>query len=138
MVKKSTNPVLEIFSVFNEAKGRQEMKMNYAVAGKTKTTTVLKSFTSVVDGAKHVLRDSDLADQKRVEAHARALAESYIFQAENTPKWTAEQKAEASAKAKADYAALSDDEKARRKELAKANATKQFGLSEVPSWMTTK
>ena len=138
MAKKSTNPVLDIFSVFNEAKGRQEIKMTYAVAGKTKTTTLLKSFTSKVDGAKHVLRDSDFLDQKRVEAHARALAESYIFMAENAEKWTDEQKAEASANAKAAYNALSEDEKARRKELAKANANRQFGIADVPAWMTTK
>lgn len=138
MAKKSTNPVLDVFSVFDEVKGYQVMKMQYVSNGTVKTTLVIPAFTSSVDGAKHVLREFDKENKEKVFAHARALAEHYINQATNTPKWTAEQKAEASAKAKADYAALSDEEKARRKELAKANAEKQFGLSEVPAWMTTK
>lgn len=138
MAKKSTNPLLDVFSVFDEEKGYQVMKMQYVSNGAVKTTLVIPAFTSSVDGAKHVLRQFEQKDKERVFAHARALAEHYINQATNTPKWTAEQKAEASAKAKADYAALSDDEKARRKELAKANAERQFGLSEVPEWMTTK
>lgn len=137
MAKKS-NPVLEIFSVFNEDKGRNELKMVYAVGTKTKTTTLLRSFKSSVDGAKHVLTDAQLVSEQAVMAHATLLAEHYINLANTAVKWTDEQKAEAKAKAKATYDALSDEEKARRKELAQANANKQFGIGEVPAWIQVK